>query len=114
MEVFMGEKVKRIGQIIRLNLEKLEEYKRLHSNAWEGVLKTIYDCNIRNFSIFYRDGYLFSYYEYIGDDYEKDMEKMAADEITQEWWKQTSPCQKPIETAGKNEWWVMMEEVFHC
>ena len=38
----------------------------------------IQECNIRNYSIYYRDGYLFSYYEYVGDDYEADMAKMAA------------------------------------
>jgi L-rhamnose mutarotase len=40
----MAEKqVIRIGQVIRVKPEKLEEYKKLHANAREGVLKTIYD-----------------------------------------------------------------------
>jgi L-rhamnose mutarotase len=103
-----------IGQVIRVKPEKLEEYRKLHANAWEGVLKTIYDCNIRNFSIFYRDGYLFGYFEYIGDNYEKDMEKMASDKITREWWKLTDLCQEPVKSAAKGEWWARMEEVFHC
>jgi L-rhamnose mutarotase len=30
--------VMRIGQVIRVKAEKLEEYKKLHANAWEGVL----------------------------------------------------------------------------
>lgn len=104
----------RFGQIIKVKPEKLEYYKQLHSNPWSGVLKTIKNCNIRNFSIYYRDGYLFGYFEYTGNDYEKDMQKMAADEETQRWWKETDPCQLPIETALSSEWWVRMEEVFHC
>jgi len=106
--------MKRYGNIIKVKPDKLEEYKKLHANVWEGVLKTIKECNIRNYSIFYRDGYLFSYFEYIGDDFDKDMKKMADDPVTQDWWKLTNPCQEPIETAKKNEWWAKMEEVFHC
>lgn len=106
--------MKRYGSIIKLKKEKLEEYKSLHKNVWPGVLKTIKDCNIQNYTIFYRDGFLFSYFEYTGNDYNSDMKKMAEDPITQEWWKLCKPCQDPINTAEENEWWVQMEEVFHC
>ena len=105
--------MKRYGSIIRVIPEKLEEYKRLHAAAWPTVLKIIRECNIRNYSIYYRDGLLFSYYEYIGTDYEADMAKMAADPETQRWWEVTDPCQQPIETATKGEWWAGMKEVFH-
>lgn len=105
--------MKRYGSAIQLKSHKLEEYKRLHEKVWPEVLKTIYDCNIRNYSIFYRDGVLFSYFEYIGDDYEADMKKMAADPKTQEWWTLTDPCQQPFTTVNENEWWAPLEEVFH-
>ena len=105
--------MKRIGQVIRIKPEMEERYKELHANAWPKVLEMIEKCNVRNFSIFMRDGYLFSYMEYVGDDYEADMKKMADDPETQLWWKQTDPCQTPVETAEKGEWWADMEEVFH-
>ena len=105
--------MKRYGSVIRVVPEKLEEYKQLHAAVWPGVLKMIRECNIRNYSIYYRDGFLFSYYEYIGNDYETDMAKMAADPGTQRWWKVTDPCQRPIEPAAQGEWWAGMEEVFH-
>jgi L-rhamnose mutarotase len=107
------EKIKRYGSVIRIVPEKLEEYKRLHAAVWPGVLKMIRACNIRNYSIYYRDGFLFSYYEYTGDDYDADMAKMAADPETQHWWKATDPCQQPVESAAEGEWWAGMEEVFH-
>mgnify|MGYP000867457544 CR=1 FL=1 len=106
--------MKRYGDVIKVRPEKLEEYKKLHAAVWPEVLKTIHDCNIRNYSIYYRDGYLFSYFEYIGDDYEKDMEKMAQDPKTQEWWAVCKPCQKPLDTIEEGQWWAPMEEVFHC
>jgi L-rhamnose mutarotase len=105
--------MKRYGSVIKIKPEKLEEYKRLHDTIWSGVLKMISDCNIRNYSIYHKDGYLFSYFEYIGENYEADMAKMAADPETQRWWDVCMPCQQPLETRAPGEWWAEMEEVFH-
>jgi L-rhamnose mutarotase len=105
--------MQRYGSIIRVVPENLEEYKRLHAAVWPAVAEMITACNLRNYSIFYRDGYLFSYFEYIGSDYAADMAKMAADPVTQEWWAHCEPCQLPLDTCAEGEWWAPMEEVFH-
>jgi len=105
--------MKRYGTVIKVRPEKLEEYKRLHAAVWPGVLDMIKQCNLRNYSIYYKDGFLFSYCEYTGEDYQADMAKMAADPTTQKWWDLTAPCQEPLETRGEDEWWAEMEEVFH-
>lgn len=105
--------MKRYGSVIGVRPEKLAEYKRLHAAVWPEVLNMIKACNIRNYSIYYKDNTLFSYYEYIGDDYEVDMRKMAADPMTQKWWELTNPCQQPLPTRKDGEWWADMEEVFH-
>ena len=105
--------MKRYGQLIKLKPEKYEEYKKLHAAVWPEVLQMITECNIRNYSIFHRDGFLFAYFEYTGTDFTADMAKMAADPITQEWWKLCTPCQDPVETRAKGEWWAAMEEMFH-
>ena len=105
--------MQRFGQIIHVKPEKEAYYRELHKNAWKGVLDTITECNIRNYSIFLRDGFLFGYFEYIGDDFEADMKKMAEDPITQKWWAECEPCQQPLDTAASGEWWVNMESVFY-
>jgi L-rhamnose mutarotase len=105
--------MKRYGQIIQLKPEKEQEYKELHKKIWPEIEKLIYECNLRNYSIFLKDGLLFAYFEYIGDDFEKDMEKMASNEKNKEWWSVCKPCQNPIESAKADEWWSDMEEVFH-
>jgi len=104
----------RYGQTILVKPEKLERYKELHAAVWPEVLAMISACNIRNYSIYYRDGQLISYFEYHGTDYGADMAKMAADPATQRWWAECIPCQQPIPTATPDEWWVDLEEVFHC
>ena len=105
--------MKRYGSIFGVRPEKLEEYKKLHAAVWPEVLRTIRECHIRNYSIYYKDGLLFSYYEYVGTDYEADMKKMAADPVTQKWWTFCEPCQQPLDTRADGEWWAVMEEVFH-
>jgi L-rhamnose mutarotase len=105
--------MKRFGQVIRITPDSLKEYVASHADVWPGVLKMIYECNIRNYSIFHKDGFLFAYFEYIGGDYESDMAKMAADPITQKWWEKMEPMQIPLETRNNGEWWANMEEVFH-
>jgi L-rhamnose mutarotase len=105
--------MKRYGSVIKVKPEKLEAYKELHANVWPGVLQKIKDCHISNYSIYYKDGYLFSYFEYTGNDYEADMAQMADDPETQRWWDVCKPCQEPLETRSEGEWWANMEEVFH-
>lgn len=105
--------MKRYGSVIRVRPEKLEEYKKLHAEVWPGVRRMIAECGLRNYSIYYKDGFLFSYYEYVGDDYAADMAKMAADPETQRWWAVCEPCQQPLDTRAEGEWWASMEEVFH-
>jgi L-rhamnose mutarotase len=111
--------MKRYGMVLGLKEEKLAEYKRLHTAVWPDVLKMIRECNIRNYSIYLQRldddrHYLFSYFEYVGDDFEADMAKMAADPTTQKWWDLCKPCQQPIRARAEGEWWAEMREVFHC
>ena len=108
----------RYGMVIGVEPDKIEEYKRLHAAAWPDVLAMIRQCNIRNYSIYLRtleggNAYLFSYFEYVGDDFNADMAKMAADPTTQRWWSLCKPCQRPLSTREPNAWWANMEEVFH-
>lgn len=105
--------MQRFGQLIGVKPEKLEQYKAYHAAVWPEVLDMIRQCNIHNYSIFYKDGLLFAYFEYHGSDFEADMAKMAADPKTQEWWNVMMPMQEPIATRKPGEWWANLEEVFH-
>ncbi len=103
----------RYCNLIRIKPEWEERYIILHKYTFPGVLEQIRQSNIHNYSIFMRDGVLFAYFEYTGTDYEADMKRMAADPVTQDWWKLTDPTQIPFESAKDGEFWVSGEEVFH-
>ena len=105
--------MKRYGQVIGVKSETFDEYVQYHAAVWPEILQMIYECNIRNYSIFHRDGLLFAYFEYVGADFAADMAKMAADPTTQKWWSVMIPMQQPVENRQPGEWWANMEEVFH-
>ena len=109
---------KRYAMVTGLKPEKEQYYRELHAKPWPSVMAKIEESNIREFSIHRVEiggrPYLFAYFEYVGDDFDADMAKMAADPETQRWWKETDPCQRPLpEAAKKGEIWTMAEEVFY-
>jgi len=57
--------------------------------------------------------YLFAYFEYVGDDFDKDMARLKADSTIQQWWKHTDPLQYKLVTAKDGEWWHNLDEVFY-
>jgi L-rhamnose mutarotase len=105
--------MRRCGQVIRVRPDRIADYERLHAEAWPGVLATIRAANIRNYSIFRHGELLFAYFEYVGEDFEADMATIAADPVTQEWWKLTDAMQEPFPERAAGSWWLTIPEVFH-
>lgn len=103
----------RIGQMIKITQEGLQAYKDYHAAPLPGVNEMIKECGIQNYSIYHRGDYLFSYFEYVGEDYEADMKKMAADPTTQKWWDLVKPLMEPLPDKLEGEFWSDMEEVYH-
>lgn len=105
--------MERYGMILRVKPEFEREYLEYHKAVWTEVLHLIGDCNVRNYSIFLHDHFLFAYYEYVGVDFVADMAKMAAHEKMIEWWNIMEPMQEPVAAHKPGEWWVRMVEAFH-
>ncbi len=103
--------MKRMGMVIGIRPEMIEEYKRLHAEIWPEILQGITDANIRNYTIFLRqpENLLFGTWEYHGDDFEADMAGIAETDVTKRWWA----LWVPLESCAEGEHWAMMEEVFH-
>jgi L-rhamnose mutarotase len=106
--------IKRVGMVVGIRPEKIDEYKRLHADGNPGVRDILNKYHMHNFSIFLQqmpDGmwYEFGYYEYTGDDFEGDMAKMDAEPRTIEWLKQCDPTQIPLPGA---DGWTEMERVY--
>lgn len=107
--------MRRFGQMITLKPEGASEYIRLHKpeNVMPGVNDMIKKCNISNYSIYLKDNILFAYFEYIGADFDTDMQLMAADPATQKWWDTVKPLMQPIKNIEEGDFWANMEEIYH-
>lgn len=108
--------IKRVGMVVGIDPDRIEEYKRLHADGNPGVRDLLNKHHIHNFSIFLQkmpDGkwYEFGYYEYTGDDFEGDMAKMDAEPRIIEWLKQCDPMQIPL--PGSEGWTEMKRVYFH-
>ena len=104
---------KRVGMVIGIHEDQIEEYKRLH--AGPGVRDLLEEANIRNFTIYlqrFDDGrwYEFAHFEYTGDDFDADMARLQANPRNKEWLAICDPMQIPLEGHAS---WAVMEEVYH-
>ena len=46
--------MERHGSVIGVRMDKLEEYKKYHAAVWPEILEMIRQCNIRNYSIYFK------------------------------------------------------------
>lgn len=107
--------MQRMGHVIGIRADDIDEYRRLHAAAWPEVLARLAASNITNYSIFLRqpENLMFSYWEYVGTDFAADSAAIAADPVTRRWWAICGPMQAPLASRAEGEWWAPMEEVFH-
>jgi len=106
---------KRVGMVIKLKPEFVEEYKNLHSDTNAGVRDLLQEANIHNFSIFLirmddGDYYEFGYYEYTGNDFDKDMAHLTKKQRNIEWLKICDPMQIPLKGY---DGWAEMEQIYY-
>ena len=101
--------VRRFGMVVNVHPERREDYLRLHREVWPGVEAAMRDNGMRNFSIWIIENTLFGSYEGVGDDYEAGQARIKADELSQQWWALTDPCQTPFGDAPDGVIWRAME-----
>lgn len=104
--------MQRVGMVIGIVPDKVDEYRRLHAAVWPEVLEVLRKHHIQNYSIFLKDDTLFGYLEYTGSDFVGDFKKLGDYEIMQRWYRECSPCQAPWPNRRPGEWWAVMDQVF--
>jgi len=107
----------RHSAIVGIPEKSILAYTQMHAAVWPGVLATLDKLHIRNYSIYLGriepgEYLLFSYFEYTGDDFDRDMAAMS-DEVTRLWWTYTDPLQQRLPGTPEGQQWKTIEEVFH-
>lgn len=105
--------MKRMASVIQLKPGMAEQYKKLHAEASEEIIAAHRRYHYTNFSIFYKDDYLFSYIEYTGDNWQEDQKRMGEDPVMIQWRKTCRPLMQPLPTRKEGEWQALMDMVFH-
>jgi len=111
-------KRRRFARVIEIRPEVREEYSKLHAEIWPEVASMIKQAHLENYSIYlheFPDGrcYLFSYFEYTGNDFDADIKAMATCPRVKEWGALCSSYQLPLGNRNEGEWWSSMSEVFY-
>ena len=106
--------LERSGWVVQLDPASELQYRTLHQTNWPGVVDQMTRSNRRcwiTFLIELGDNlWLFTYSEYVGKDRDADDAKVAADPVTQRWWKHTQPCLRAATPQGAP--WTEMSALF--
>jgi L-rhamnose mutarotase len=105
--------MKRIGFLLKVKKEKLEEYKKHHQIVWPEMLEALRQAGWHNYSIFVReDGLLFGYFE-TEQSLQAAQAKMAAKEVNTRWQIFMAPYFDSPDNARPDEMFLELDEIFH-
>jgi L-rhamnose mutarotase len=104
--------MQRIGFILKVKQEKLEEYKEAHRNVWPEMRQALSETGWTNYSLFARpDGTLFGYVE--TPDFEKAKADMETKPVNARWQAAMGEFFEGLEGKRPDESFFVLEEVFH-
>jgi len=102
----------RIGFLLKVKRDRIEEYKERHKHVWPEMLQALRETGWHNYSLFMReDGLLFGYLE--TEDFEKALAGMAQREVNARWQAEMVPFFEALEGRRPDESMLRLEEVFH-
>ena len=105
--------MKRVGFILKVKQDKIEEYKRHHEQVWPEMLDALHSAGWHNYSLFMADdGLLFGYFE-TPVDLATANAQMAATEINTRWQEFMAPYFESPNNARPDQMLLELEEVFH-
>src|SRR5437763_1847829 len=105
--------MKRIGFILKVKPDKIEEYKKHHQAVWPEMLDALRRTGWRNYSLVMRDdGLLFGYCG-TPDSLQAAQAGMAKEDINARWQEFMAPFFEGVGGAHADEMKAELVEVFH-
>ncbi|MDJ0755348.1 MAG: L-rhamnose mutarotase [Ardenticatenaceae bacterium] len=105
--------MKRIGFLLKVKEELVDEYKKHHEAVWPEMLAALARHGWQNYSLFMRpDGLLFGYFE-TPHGFQAALDGMAGEEINAKWQEFMAPYFEMPDGAHADQMMVELEEVFH-
>jgi L-rhamnose mutarotase len=104
--------MKRVGFVLKVKADRLEEYKKHHEAVWEDMLDALRRHGWHNYTLFLRDdGLLFGYFE-AAESFEASLAGMAGEEVNARWQAFMAPYFE-AESGRPDQNMQALEEVFH-
>lgn len=104
--------MQRVGFLLKVRQDKLEEYKAHHQQVWEEMQAALRRHGWHNYSLFIReDGLLFGYVE-VAESFQAALDGMAGEEVNSRWQAFMAPYFESI-TGRPDENMLQLEEIFH-
>jgi L-rhamnose mutarotase len=104
--------MQRVGFLLKVKPEKLDEYKKHHENVWPEMLDALRRHGWHNYSLFLRkDGLLFGYVEVV-ESFQASLAGMAGETINEKWQALMTPYFESM-SGRPDENMIELEEVFH-
>ena len=105
--------MKRIGFVLKVKQDRIEEYKQHHRSVWPEMLDALRETGWHNYSLYLReDGLLFGYFE-TPHDLATATAQMAETKVNERWQTLMAPFFESPDGAHADEMMVELEEVFH-
>jgi len=105
--------MKRVGFMLKVKKDKIEEYKQHHRNVWPEMLDALRRTGWHNYSLFMsKDGLLFGYFE-AAESFQASLAGMSQEAINAKWQAFMAPYFENLGGAQADESMIELEEVFH-
>ena len=105
--------MKRIGFLLKVKQDRLEEYKKHHQAVWPDMLDALRRQGWHNYSLFMReDGLLFGYFE-TSVDFQAALDGMTSEEVNVRWNEFMKPYFEALGDSNPDEAMLELQEVFH-
>ena|SRR5689334_13413727 len=105
--------MKRIGFLLKVKPDKIEEYKAHHTRVWPEMLEALRRHGWHNYSLFMRpDGLLFGYFE-TPESFQAAQAGMSREEINQKWQNFMAPYFEGLGGTHADRMMEELVEVFH-
>ena len=105
--------MKRVGFLLKVRADRLEEYKRHHEDVWPEMLQALRESGWHNYSLFMRDdGLLFGYFE-TPESLQAAQAQMAVREVNTRWQEFMAPFFESADNSRPDEMFLELTEIFH-
>ena len=105
--------MKRVGFLLKVRPERIEEYKARHKAVWPEMQEALRKTGWHNYSLYMRDdGLLFGYFE-TPESFKAAQAGMAQEPVNARWQAEMAPFFEALGDLRPDEGMLELEEVFH-